>query len=347
MALCYTEHMISKVDNPPSRFETTHIEWEDAPKSVLQLYADDSKSILSANNSHDVPFKYSVNPYRGCFHGCTYCYARPSHEYLGFGSGTDFERRILVKYRAAQLLENAYQKSSWKGEAVCFSGNTDCYQPVEYNLGITKQCLEVCLRYRNPVGIITKSTMILRDIDLLAELHRKAHCRVIVSIPFMDARIARAIEPAAPPPKRRLAVVRALSDAGIPVGVSLGPMIPGLNDRDIPAILKSSYDAGARSAWLIPVRLVGPVAAIFESKLREKLPEHADRVMRSIRRMRGDDLGGGGVGRRMQGGGEAWASTMKLFDVWRSRLGFTGLADVPVPSPFRIPGHGQQTNLFS
>jgi DNA repair photolyase len=339
--------MISKVDNPPSRFETTHIEWEDAPKSVLQLYADDSKSILSSNTSPDVPFPHSVNPYRGCFHGCTYCYARPTHEYLGFGAGTDFERRIMVKYGAARLLESAFRKSSWKGEVVCFSGNTDCYQPLEHNLGITKQCLEVCLRYRNPVGIITKSTVILRDIDLLAELHRRAHCRVIVSIPFMDTKIAHAIEPAAPPPKRRIAVVKALSDAGIPVGISLGPMIPGLNDRDIPSILKASHDAGARSAWLIPIRLVGPVASIFEARLRERLPEHADRVMQSVRRMRGDDLSGGGVGRRMHGKGAAWASTMQLFDLWKSRLGFTGLPDVPSPSPFRIPGQGQQGSLFS
>ncbi|MAY81267.1 MAG: radical SAM protein [Deltaproteobacteria bacterium] len=339
--------MISKVDNPPSRFQTTHIEWEDAPKSTLQVYADDSKSILSANNSPDVPFQYSVNPYRGCFHACTYCYARPSHEYLGFGSGTDFERRILVKHEAARLLERAFLRPSWKGDVVCFSGNTDCYQPIEHNLGITRQCLEVCLRYRNPVGIITKSTVILRDIDLLAKLHKQAHCRVIVSIPFLDAKIARAIEPSAPPPQRRIAVVKALADAGIPVGISLGPMIPGLNDRDIPMILKACHEAGARSAWIIPIRLVGPVANIFESRLREKLPEHADRVMQSIRRMRGHDLGGGGVGTRMQGKGEAWASTVQLFELWRSRLGMVGLPDVPVPSPFRVPGHGEQTKLFS
>jgi len=339
--------MISHAYNPPSKFLTTHVEWDEAPKARLHLYEDTSQSILSKNNSEDLTFQYSVNPYRGCFHACTYCYARPSHEFLGFGAGTDFDRNILVKRAAPALLEAAFRKSSWSGESICFSGNTDCYQPIEHQLELTRACLAVCLRFRNPVGIITKSSLILRDLELLRELHQRAGCHVVVSIPFLDPVDARAIEPNAPPPRRRLAVVEALANAGIPVGVSLGPIIPGLNDRAIPAILTAVRERGAATAWMIPIRLVGPVEDVFETRLRERLPEKADRVMKAITAMRNGQLSGGGVGQRMRGHGPAWAATVQLFQIYKEKLGFPGFPPRVSPSPFRVPGQGTQVSLFS
>jgi len=324
----------------------THIEWEDAPPARLAVYEDDSQAILSRNDSPDVPFTWSVNPYRGCFHGCTYCYARPSHEYLGFGAGTDFERKIVIKPRAAELLESTFRRSSWRGERICFSGNTDCYQPIEQTLGLTRDCLSVCLRYRNPVGIITKSTVIRRDLGLLAELNDVAGVCAIVSVPFLDRDDARAIEPNAPPPKLRLATIRALADAGIPVGVSVSPVIPGLNDRDIPNILEAAREAGARWCGMIPVRLPGPVEAVFVARLREKLPDRADTVLNRIRRMRGGRLNDASFGHRMGGQGPEWAATVQLYRLTRDRLGYGAPPVAPRPSPFRVPGQGSQQPLF-
>jgi DNA repair photolyase len=323
------------------------VEWEDAPPATLKLYEDHTQTVLSRNLSPDIPFEYSLNPYRGCFHACAYCYARPSHEYLGFGAGTDFDRKIVVKRRAPQLLEERFLRPSWVGDLICFSGNTDCYQPIEQRLGITRSCLAVCLRYRNPVSIITKSTVILRDIELIADLSRKAHVHVSVSIPFIDGGDARAIEPFVAPPSRRLAAVRALSEAGIPTMVSLSPVIPGLNESQIPDILDAARQAGAVDAWMTPIRLEGPVAEVFETRLREAMPERADRVMSAIRRMRGGALGGGGVGCRMTGHGAAWDSTVHLFKLTKHRLGFPGVPERPYPSTFRVPGRGRQRSLFT
>jgi DNA repair photolyase len=339
--------MISAQANPPSRFESVQVEWEDAPPATLKLYEDHTQTVLSRNLSPDIPFEYSLNPYRGCFHACAYCYARSSHEYLGFGAGTDFDRKIVVKRRAPQLLEARFLRPSWVGDLICFSGNTDCYQPIEQRLGITRACLEVCLRYRNPVSIITKSTGILRDIELIAKLSRQAHVRVSVSIPFIDPVDARAIEPFVSPPLRRLAVVRALSEAGVPVMVSLSPVIPGLNESQIPKILEAAREAGAMDAWMTPIRLEGSVVAVFEGRLREAMPERADRVIAAIKRMRNGTLSGGGVGTRMTGHGAAWASTVRLFNLCKHRLGFPGVPERPYPSTFRVPGRGRPCSLFA
>jgi DNA repair photolyase len=324
----------------------TRIEWEDAPPARLSVYEDHGKTILTKNTSPDVPFTWSVNPYRGCFHGCTYCYARPSHEYLGFGAGTDFERKIVIKSRAAPMLEAAFLRPGWKGERICFSGNTDCYQPLEQKLGLTRACLEVCLRYRNPVGVITKSTIIRRDIELLAEIHAVAGACVVISVPFMDRDHAKAIEPNAPPPKMRLATIGALADAGIPVGVSISPVIPGLNDVDIPSILKAAHEAGARWSGMIPVRLPGPVESIFVDGLRATLPERADGVLNRIRRMRNGQLTESAFGQRMRGHGAEWAATVRLYQLTRDRLGMTRAPQRRHPSPFRVPGRGTQQGLF-
>jgi len=339
--------MISPVRNPPSRFEQFSVEYEDAPPARLEVYEDHSKQILSKNDSPDVPFTWSLNPYRGCFHACSYCYARPSHEYLGFGAGTDFERKIVVKRAAPALLEAALRKPSWQGQRICMSGNTDCYQPLEKKLGLTRACLEVCLRFRNPVGIITKSTIIRRDVELLAQLHREAGVVVIISIPFLDPAHAAAIEPNAPPPRARLATVRALVEAGLPVGISLGPVIPGLNDAQIPEILEAAREAGASWCGMIPVRLPGPVEVVFVERLRAELPAEADRVLSRIRRMRGGALSDGAFGSRMRGQGAGWAATLRLYKLTARRLGYGAPPPAPSPSPFRVPGEGQQVGLFA
>jgi DNA repair photolyase len=338
--------MFRSTANPPSRFQEVHVELDEAPPARLRVYDDDSKSILAKNDSPDLPFTWSLNPYRGCSHSCIYCYARPSHEYLGWGAGTDFDTRILVKRNAAALLEAAFDAPSWLGESILFSGNTDCYQPLEHTLGLTRACLEVCLRYRNPVSVITKSNLIERDVELLTELNRVASVRATVSIPYFDPVLARAIEPGAPTPARRFRALHRLAEAGIVVGVNVAPVIPGLNDREIPAVLKAARDAGATRAGLIMVRLPGPVAPYFEERLRDVLPGRADGVLARIRRARGGKLNNASFGERMRGEGEEWAAAEGLFRVWCDKLGYQDGQHAPAPATFRRPGQGAQLALF-
>lgn len=208
------------VSNPPNPWNSTHVDWlGDPPPARLTVFEEDARSILSENDSPDVGFRWSVNPYRGCFHACAYCYARPTHQYLGFGAGTDFERRIVAKVNAAALLEQAFNRRSWLGERIAFSGVTDCYQPLEAHYGLTRSCLEVCARFRNPVGIITKGALVRRDVDVLQQLHRTAAVRVHLSIPVADDDTARIIEPGASLPSQRFAAMEALARAGVPVGL--------------------------------------------------------------------------------------------------------------------------------
>src|SRR5277367_2709842 len=223
----------------------------------MTLIDDKSRSILASNDSPDVGFRWSVNPYRGCSHACAYCYARPSHEYLDLGAGTDFDTKIVVKREAAALLREAFDKPSWRGELVMFSGVTDCYQAAEAELGLTRQCLEVCLEYRNPCAIITKSALIERDAELLAELAREAGCHVSVSLTWVDPELARAIEPWAPSPERRLRVIERLAAAGVSVGVMCAPVMPGLNDDQMVRVLERARAAGATTAGWTLLRLPG------------------------------------------------------------------------------------------
>src|SRR5437016_12191606 len=216
------------LSNPPNPWAATALVYlVDAPPPDvrLQVFEDHTRTILAKNDSPDVGFTWSVNPYRGCFHGCAYCYARPSHEYLGLGAGTDFDRKIVVKPEAPRLLREAFERPKWKGELIVFSGVTDCYQPLEASYRLTRGCLEVCAEYRNPVGIITKSPLLERDVDVLAELARTARARVHVSIPFWDADHARAVERHVAPPSRRIETIRRLAAAGVPVGVMVAPII--------------------------------------------------------------------------------------------------------------------------
>jgi DNA repair photolyase len=338
------------VANPPNPWQSTHVEYLGAPPpSMLSVYEEDARSIITSNDSPDVPFRFSVNPYRGCFHGCAYCYARPSHELLGFGAGTDFERKIVVKRNAPEVLHRQLSAPSWRGDMLAFSGVTDCYQPLEASYGLTRKMLEVCVKFRNPVGVITKGALVERDVDLLAELAKVARCTVFVSIPFADESHARAIEPYASSLARRFTALKRLSEAGVRTGVSISPVIPGLNDPQIPEILERAREAGASLAFMIMLRLPASVRPVFTERLRETLPLRAEHVLSGIRDVRDGEMNDAKFGQRMRGQGPRWAAIEGLFDVHRRRLGFVDAerdADACERfelegTTFRRPGNGQ------
>ncbi|MBI2104961.1 MAG: PA0069 family radical SAM protein [Candidatus Omnitrophica bacterium] len=332
-----------RIWNPPNPYLTEHRELlGEPPAAALEVYEDQSKSILSRNDSPDIGFRWSVNPYRGCFHACAYCYARPTHEYFGLGAGTDFERKIFVKRRAPQLLEQAFRRPSWKGELIVFSGVTDCYQPLEAAWKLTRGCLEVCAAFRNPVALITKSLLIRRDAELLAALARQAQASVALSIPFLDEAVARAVEPGAPTIRRRFETMEILAKAGVPVGIGVAPVIPGLNDEAIPGLLKEARRRGAQFAFHTLLRLPGSVKAVFFHRLREQLPLRAARIEHRIRETRAGRLYDSRFGRRHQGEGTYWESIEQLWGVWTRRVGFDrGAGDADdgpePPSTFQRP----------
>jgi DNA repair photolyase len=317
--------------NPTNRFASSATVYDDGeapPPSSLTLIDDQSRSILAHNDSPDIGFSWSVNPYRGCAHACAYCFARPSHEYLDLGAGTDFDTKIVVKRRAPELLREAFDKPSWRGEQVMFSGVTDCYQPAEAELQLTRRCLEVCLEYRNPVGLITKSVLVLRDLELLAELAREAGLHVAVSVAWVDAAPARAIEPWAPAPARRFAVIEALAKAGVPVAVMCAPVMPGLNDDQMVRVLERARDAGATSAHWVLLRLPGAVATVFEERVRAAMPLAADKILHRIRETRGGEkLYDARFGVRARGEGVYAQTLAALFDATTARLGFAHRGD--------------------
>jgi len=334
------------VSNPPNPWLSTSVEWLEPQVAALTVYEDATRQILSRNDSPDVPFTWSLNPYRGCSHACAYCYARPTHEYLGFGAGSDFETRIAVKPRAAELLRTAFDRPSWKGELVAFSGVTDCYQPLEASLRLTRACLEVCLAYRNPVSIVTKSALVERDADLLGALAREGAASVTFSLPFLDRERARALEPAAAAPERRLRALERLASAGVPCGVLVAPVVPGLNDEEIPRILEAARGAGAgRAGWLL-LKLPGSTAEVFEERLRAALPERAERVLHRIRETRGGALDDRRFVSRMRGEGPYARFIGDLFAAAARRAGFEPeAAEHEGPSPFRRPA-GRQLGFW-
>ncbi|MEW5848211.1 MAG: PA0069 family radical SAM protein [Myxococcota bacterium] len=326
------------VDNPPNPWSSTVTEYLGEPPPIrLQVYRDDTRNILSENDSPDVGFRFSVNPYRGCYHACAYCYARPTHEYLSFGAGTDFERRIVIKPRAAELLREAFERPSWRGELITFSGDTDCYQPLEASYELTRACLKVCAEYRNPVAIITKSPLIERDVEVLQQLHRDAWLHVFISVPIWNEEHARAIEPYVAPPRRRMETVRRLNAAGLPVSVNMQPVIPGLGDRDIVHILEAAAEAGAFSVNMGMLRLPGSVKEVFVERLRENLPLVVDKVLGRVRDVRGGRLNDPRFGNRFKGEGEYASSLFQIYDVTARKLGLRRHRDPPEASPFRRP----------
>jgi len=334
------------ISNPPNPFESRHRELLEPASTVkLTVYDDRTREILSRNDSPDLPFRWSVNPYRGCFHACAYCYARPSHEYWGFGAGTDFESKIIVKEDAAKLLRRALNRPSWRGELILFSGNTDCYQPLEASYGLTRACLSVCADYRNPVGVITKGALVLRDLDILKQLNREAWIRVYISIPFLSDAVARKVEPHAPAITKRFETIKRLSDAGIPTGLSVAPLIPGLNENDMPELLSRARTAGACTAVMALLRLSGSVETVFLDRMAEAFPFRAGKIVSRLREVRGGTLTEGAFFERQRGKGVYWNMVARLFETAKRRAGFTDEDASPVYDTFRRPG-GEQTSLF-
>lgn len=312
---------IRLVDNPDFRFSTQEIEWLDFQPLHLEIYEENCRTIITENRSPDISMRFSVNPYRGCFHGCSYCYARPSHQYLDFGAGTDFERKIVVKVNAADALRQTFRAKKWQGDPITFSGNTDCYQPLELKYELTRRCLEVCAEFKNPVQIITKGALIERDIDLLCKLNREASVTVIASIAFIDDKISKEIEPGAPRPSRRFAMMKRLNEAGIPLALALAPVIPGLNDYQIPEILERAKDCGATQAFMTLVRLPMEVKQTFIKKIEATFPTKSRKIISSIRKMKGGHLNRSTFGQRMSGEGQEWESVHWLFESTCKKFG--------------------------
>ena len=346
--------------NTPNRFESLHREIfppdlaeDPAPEDPgeprrtipTRYFQDSSRSILVRNDSPDIPFTFSLNPYRGCEHGCIYCYARPSHEYLGFSAGIDFETTIMVKADAPGLLESALASKGWVPQTVTLSGNTDPYQPVERKLAITRRCLEVFLRAGNPVSIITKNALVLRDIDILSAMGRLGIVHVMLSITSLKGDLIRIMEPRTSAPARRLDAIAALAAHGIPVGVNIAPVIPGLTDEEIPRILAEAAARGAQTASYILMRLPGAVKNLFLEWLERELPEKRSRVLGRIRDTRAGNLSDPRFHTRGKGEGEFAESIGSLFTLAATRAGIRGSWPELTTAHFRRVTPGQQ-DLF-
>lgn len=311
------------------------------PSAKTQFLFEHAKKIINKITSPDLPMKYSINPYQGCEHGCVYCYARNTHQYWGYSAGLDFESKIIVKKNAPELLRKELSHSKWKPEAIMFSGNTDCYQPIERKVMLTRHCLEIFREFHHPVGLISKNSLILRDLELLESMANDGLVHVYITITTLDESLRRVMEPRTASAYRRLQTVKTLADRGIPVGVMLGPVIPGLNSHEIPTLLKEASDAGAMNAGYTFVRLNGAIGQIFENWLRANFPDRADKVLNQIRESHGGNLNDSQFGRRMRGEGPIAESISDLFKLSKKQY-FQGkkMPDYDV-SKFRRPGDGQ------
>ncbi len=325
--------------NPPNRFvlplhEPDFDQLEGDAEALERLrnpatefLPDRSRSIVSENHSPDIPFRYSLNPYRGCEHGCSYCYARPTHEFLGFSAGLDFETKIVVKEDAAELFRDFLARDRWRPEPITLSGVTDCYQPAEGRFRLTRRCLEVAVEARQPLTIITKNALILRDLDLLRDLAADNLVHVLLSVTTLDAGLARSMEPRTSTPAARLRAMRTLAEAGVPVMVLIAPVIPGLNDSEMPAILAAAKEAGARSAYWQLLRLPLTVGPVFLEWLSRERPDAFQKVEGRIRDARGGKLSSAAFGERMRGTGEMARQIGDLFRLFARRHGLDG--DLP------------------
>lgn len=341
--------------NPPNRFQRIQVEEdreqldaddlvESSRRVPTEYFADSARSLLSENDSPDLPFRFSVNPYRGCAHGCSYCYARPSHEYLGLSAGLDFETKILVKQDAPRLLREHLADRAWRPEPIMFSGVTDCYQPAERTFRLTRQCLEVAWEARQPVTIITKNALITRDLDLLSPMAAARLVAVAISINSLDQALTRVLEPRTSAPVARLRAIQELATAGVPVSAMVAPVIPGLNDSEIPAVLRTAAEHGAHGARYNLLRLPSTVLPVFLEWLERHLPERRPRVEALVRSTREGRLNNSEFGTRMRGTGEFAEQLRRTFQVFAKRFGLDGPAPELDASQFRRPAaaSGQQ-----
>jgi len=334
---------------PPNRFGGTHHEvdfehleldedyLEGLRRRPTEYLPDRSKTIVAENDSPDVGFRYSINPYRGCSHGCSYCYARPTHEYLGFNAGLDFETKVMVKEDAPDLFRAFLAREGWRGHPIAMSGVTDCYQPAERDYRLTRRCLEVAAEARQPMAIITKNALILRDLELLREMARGRLIHVHLSVTTLDGGLARSMEPRTSTPAARLRAVGALAEAGVPVRVLVAPVIPGLTDTEVPAILGAAKGAGAGSAGYTLLRLPLAVAPVFTEWLERTLPGRSERVLGRVREARDGKLNSSEFGTRMTGTGERARQIAALFRLCARRHGLDGGLPVLDSSQFRPP----------
>lgn len=344
--------------NPQNRFERLYVDYndesieqdeyltEEEKKIPTQFFIDNSKSILVKNDSPDLGFTYDINPYRGCEHGCVYCYARPSHEYLGFSSGIDFETNIMVKLNCAKLLEKAFQDKKWKPQTIMFSGNTDCYQPVERKLQLTRQCLKVFLKYKNPLGMITKNALILRDIDLLKQLTALNLVRVTISMTTLNRELSRKLEPRTSVPSQRLAAIDVLAKNNIPVEVNIAPVIPGLNDMEIPEIIKQCAERGAMNAGRAILRLSYANKDLFINWINNYYPEKASKIINRIKDVRSGKLSDPTWDLRMTGTGEIADAISKLFHAAVRKYHLNELKENLTTKNFERNAESPQTELF-
>ena len=342
--------------NPANRFEAIHLErdadWnpDEDPAPTTHFLKDSTRTIINYNDSPDIGFSASINPYRGCEHGCIYCYARPTHEYLGFSAGLDFESKIMVKEDAPDLLRKELSSPKWKPQVIAMSGVTDCYQPVERKLKLTRRCLEVLAEFRNPVAIVTKNHLVTRDLDLLTELARHRAAVVFISLTTLDSTLTPKLEPRASLPKHRLAAIEALSQAGVPVGVLLAPIIPALTDHEIPALIAAATKAGAQYAGYVPLRLPFGLGELFEGWLTQHFPERKEKVLNRIRALRGGRLNDPHFGTRMRGEGNLADQIEALFSVACRKAGLEGRRPELSTEAFRAPasatGHKQKIFPF-
>ena len=336
--------------NPPNRFERLHVEAdphcppEERPNPRTQFFYDATETILAKNDSPDVGFTYSVNSYRGCEHGCSYCFARPFHEYLGWSSGLDFESKILVKLRAPELLRAELSAKRWQPQPIAMSGVTDCYQPAERQFRLTRRCLEVCAELRHPIFLITKNALVTRDIDVLQELARYKCVAVHVSVTTLDADLGGRMEPRASRPAARLRAIRELSAAGIPVGVMVAPTIPGLTDHEMPGIIEAAAEAGAKRAGYVLLRLPHAVKDVFIRWLDDHEPTKKARILDRVRTLRGGKLYDSRWSKRGRGEGLFADQLGQMFDVACRRAGMQTESIQLSTEHFRKPG--EQLTLF-
>lgn len=334
-------------DNPENRFEKVYLDYEpdentgEKPAPGTQLLTDHTKEIISTNDSPDIPFSKSINPYRGCEHGCIYCYARPTHEYLGMSAGLDFESKIVVKYNAAKLLRKKLSDHSWVPEPIIMSGVTDPYQPVENKLKITRSCIEVLAESRHPLVIITKNHLVTRDIDLLSGLADVNAVKVAVSVTTLDPELARVMEPRTSRPERRLDTIRKLTNAGIPVRVNVAPIIPGLTDHESVSILEAAVSAGAKEAGYILLRLPYGVKDLFVEWLEQHYPDRKGKVLNRILDIRNGKLNRPAFHERFRGTGNYADQIRDLFHHHTQRLGLNQNRNPLNTEAFRRPPAGQ------